>query len=925
MRRRRARASAAACSSPARPASARRGSSRTPSSRRASPPTRAPRDRRSPSPTRRSRRSCANACADRLACLEACGPLAPYLAPLLPELGMPAQDAGEAALVEALRRAFAEAGARGPAAILLDDLHWADEATLALLPELAGGLRDVPMLLVAIARDEVPADTHRLRRLRAHLRRECDLLELPLRPFDREDTARLAATVAGEELDDDVIDALHERTHGIPFYVEELAATIALRRTARTPAGCRCPRRVLDAVLLRTEALSLAGAQRAREGGRGRAALRDPACRGARRRRADRGAGSGLPRRCRARAASSSGTRSCATPSTRRSRGRAGARCTRRVARALERAGAPAAERATQWLGAGDVERARAALAEAAAASCGLFAYRDAADPLRTGARSRRRRGADALRAARATRRLRRARRRSRDLRARLARGDRRAPRPRRGRAGRRGRARDRPRARAARQHRAGPRRVVRGRRRLRRLRAARGRRALPSRRRARAAGRRQPAAGARRGRGGAGRASRPARRPSCARVPARSRGSSLGKLGETRAGAGSRCTTRWRRRSRPGHAGDRRRRLPGARGRVRERRRASARRPRPTRSRSTTARRPASPETGAICSACLCHVLRQRGEWRRSLALGRSLLDDPSVDEASRAIAAAVMSQIHASRGERRPARLRVMEAAPVIRQLRVFGAEMECSWTLARLELLEGSDEAALEHCRDVLRRWEESEDRHYSLNALGWSAGVFAALGQDEDLNRVVRALASIAAENGNREALAMLARALGELARVGGRCRRRPSSTSGRRSSCTARSSCRTTAPSSSSAPPRPRATPASTSRRANGSRDARLQARRLGARPLQATAEQRARRARRLRARARPRPPASRRGSYRSSGAWPRAARTARSRPSCTCRVRTVDMHVRHSLIALGCRSRMDAARKAAGLGLLEPA
>ena len=36
-------------------------------------------------------------------------------------------------------------------------------------------------------------------------------------------------------------------------------------------------------------------------------------------------------------------------------------------------------------------------------------------------------------------------------------------------------------------------------------------------------------------------------------------------------------------------------------------------------------------------------------------------------------------------------------------------------------------------------------------------------------------------------------------------------------------------------------------------------------------------------------------------------------------------VRTVDMHVRHSLIALGCRSRIDAARKASGLGLLEQA
>ena len=67
-------------------------------------------------------------------------------------------------------------------------------------------------------------------------------------------------------------------------------------------------------------------------------------------------------------------------------------------------------------------------------------------------------------------------------------------------------------------------------------------------------------------------------------------------------------------------------------------------------------------------------------------------------------------MSQIHASRGERRPARLRALEAAPVVRQLRIFGAEMECSWTLARLELLEGSSEAALEHCREMLRRWEE-----------------------------------------------------------------------------------------------------------------------------------------------------------------------------------------------------------------------
>ena len=177
-------------------------------------------------------------------------------------------------------------------------------------------------------------------------------------------------------------------------------------------------------------------------------------------------------------------------------------------------------------------------------------------------------------------------------------------------------------------------------------------------------------------------------------------------------------------------------------------------------------------PTVLASCAVCLCHVLRQRGEWRRSLALGRTLVDDPAVEEKQRAIAAAVMSQAHALRGERRPARLRAMEAAPVLRQYEVLGAGAECSWTFARLDVLERAPEAALEHCRDVLRRWEDSEDLHYSLNALAWSAGLFADHGCEDDLNRVVRALTAIAAGNGNREALAMLSGALGELARAEG---------------------------------------------------------------------------------------------------------------------------------------------------------
>ena len=190
---------------------------------------------------------------------EACGPLAAHLAALLPELGPPPQDAGEETLIEALRRAFTALAEPGPVAVLLDDLHWADEATLLLLPHLAAELRQVPLLLVIAARDEVPADTHRLRRLRAQLRRVSDPVELALAPLDRDDTARLAAAVTGGELDDATLAALHDRTHGVPFYVEELAATLGLEGRGAGSSRLPLPETVLDAVLLRTEVLSLAG------------------------------------------------------------------------------------------------------------------------------------------------------------------------------------------------------------------------------------------------------------------------------------------------------------------------------------------------------------------------------------------------------------------------------------------------------------------------------------------------------------------------------------------------------------------------------------------------------------------------------------------------------------------------------------------
>src|SRR5207248_1031472 len=56
-----------------------------------------------------------------------------------------------------LRDYLAGLAARGPLVLLLEDLQWADAASLALLGEVADDLASSPLLIVATARPELDA------------------------------------------------------------------------------------------------------------------------------------------------------------------------------------------------------------------------------------------------------------------------------------------------------------------------------------------------------------------------------------------------------------------------------------------------------------------------------------------------------------------------------------------------------------------------------------------------------------------------------------------------------------------------------------------------------------------------------------------------------------------------------------------------
>jgi DNA-binding CsgD family transcriptional regulator/tetratricopeptide (TPR) repeat protein len=183
----------------------------------------------------------------------ACDSVATALGPFtdaVPELADVLESAAADVQRPALFRRLRAALAGTPTLLVLEDVHWADEATLDLLRFLGRRLADLPLLVVATSReDEVPPG-HPLATLFGDLATAVGVLRVQLVPLSVAGVRRLVEA-RGSPLD---VGQLHRTTDGNPFFVTELMALGALE----------LPATVRDAVLARTARLSPA-AQRVLE------------------------------------------------------------------------------------------------------------------------------------------------------------------------------------------------------------------------------------------------------------------------------------------------------------------------------------------------------------------------------------------------------------------------------------------------------------------------------------------------------------------------------------------------------------------------------------------------------------------------------------------------------------------------------------
>jgi len=193
------------------------------------------------------------------------GPQREVLAELLPELRTHAAPSGpepplppehgKRRLFEAIAALLARLADRQPLLVVLEDLHWADATSLELLEVLPRRLASARLLILGTARADEPNPD--LRRCLATLRRARALVELSVEPLGEAGVGRMLEALLGMPPAPSLVAAVHTRTDGNPFFVEELLATVPAQARDEWLLGePTVPQSVQDTILRRAAGLA---------------------------------------------------------------------------------------------------------------------------------------------------------------------------------------------------------------------------------------------------------------------------------------------------------------------------------------------------------------------------------------------------------------------------------------------------------------------------------------------------------------------------------------------------------------------------------------------------------------------------------------------------------------------------------------------
>jgi DNA-binding CsgD family transcriptional regulator len=157
-------------------------------------------------------------------------------------------DLSQLQLFDAVAGTLASVSRERPVLLVVEDLHWADNASRDLLTFLVRRLRAERLLVVATVRTDDLHRRHPLRPVLAELGRLPTVRRVVLEPFTSAEMRQFLRDLAGHDVDAATSRRIHQRAEGNAYYAAELLLA-GSGRSGRLPAA------LADVVLARVESL----------------------------------------------------------------------------------------------------------------------------------------------------------------------------------------------------------------------------------------------------------------------------------------------------------------------------------------------------------------------------------------------------------------------------------------------------------------------------------------------------------------------------------------------------------------------------------------------------------------------------------------------------------------------------------------------
>jgi class 3 adenylate cyclase/tetratricopeptide (TPR) repeat protein len=156
--------------------------------------------------------------------------LVPSLRERLPDIGEPVPlnpDEERFRLLDAVSQFIIAMSARAPVVLVLDDLHWADGGTIAMLHHVARFLPGQRTLLLGAYRAVELDRQHPLADALAALRSEAEYERILVKGLDEGAVRALITDIAEHDIPDAFVQAISAETDGNPFFIREILIHLA--------------------------------------------------------------------------------------------------------------------------------------------------------------------------------------------------------------------------------------------------------------------------------------------------------------------------------------------------------------------------------------------------------------------------------------------------------------------------------------------------------------------------------------------------------------------------------------------------------------------------------------------------------------------------------------------------------------------------